>query len=51
MFSLIDGINFNEGGHFFTFFWSRRHRMVRIYFKPDFWRPSARGLFERIWRY
>lgn len=51
MFFTNDTININEGGRFFTFFWSRKHRLVRVWFKPDFWRPSARALFERCWLY
>lgn len=46
-----DAISINEGGKVFTFFWNRKLRIVRVWFKPDFWRPSAHALFERCWFY
>ncbi|MBU9261985.1 hypothetical protein KTD13_16640 [Burkholderia multivorans] len=41
---LSDGFNFNEGGHLLTFFWSKRHRMIRL------WVQLGRT-FERRWTY
>lgn len=40
------GINFNEGGYFFTFFWSRKCRLVRVWFRP--WRGLV---LSRRWIY
>lgn len=44
-------INFNEGGWFLTFFFDSKRRRARLWFKPDFWRPSEYPLFEREWKW
>lgn len=49
---LIDkrGVDFNEGGYFLTFCWDRNIRMLRLWFKPDFWKKGP-ALYERIFKY
>jgi hypothetical protein len=50
-----EGFNFNEGGHILTFFWNKRHRMVRIWCQPLGFGSSryriAKWFVERVWRY
>jgi hypothetical protein len=43
-------VTLNEGGYFMTFYWNRDIRMVRFWFKPNFWK-AGRALFERVWKY
>lgn len=40
------GINFNEGGYFLTFYWSRKLRMVRVWVRPCRWLSLSRR-----WKY
>lgn len=40
------GVSLNEGGYFFTFYWGRAHKLVRVWFQP------MRGVtLSKCWRY